>query len=152
MAVRKKWVNATKKEIDGITFDSTLESSMYVMLKQSGLEFDYVGGERALYPIIPEGSYEGGCYERVQKKSPEMKDRKKISGAGYSPDFRAKDESWFIEVKGRKLGDFSMRWKLFKNSMLGRDPQPMLFMPTNTQDCQQVINILKEKQNATKKN
>lgn len=143
----KKWVNSTKVEIDGIMFDSTMESRMYSLLKASGLEFEYIGGGRAEYNLIPDFSYLGGCHERVQKRSKELKDVKKVAGAGYTPDFRAKDESWFIEVKGRKLGDFSMRWKLFKSLMSKREPMPTLFMPVTLEDCKQVIKILKEKQN-----
>lgn len=142
----KKWVNATKITIDGINFDSTRESDMYLLLKSSGLEFEYIGGERAKYPLIDTFNYLGGCFERAQKRSTEMKDVTKVLGAGYTPDFRAKDESWFIEVKGRKLGDFNMRWKMFKKAMSHKEPMPMLFMPVTIEDCKQVIKILKEKQ------
>lgn len=141
----KKWVNSKKTVVDGITFDSGRESDMYRLLKQANIEFDYIGGENAKYPILEELNYDGECYERAQKRSKEMKKVAKVSGAGYTPDFRAKDESWFIEVKGRKLGDFSMRWKLFKAFLSSRDPKPMLFMPVTMGDCIQVINILKDK-------
>lgn len=141
----KKWVNATKVDIDGINFDSTREADMYLLLKSSGLEFEYIGGDRAKYPLIETFNYLGGCYERAQKRSKDLKDVTKVMGAGYTPDFRAKDESWFIEVKGRKLGDFNMRWKMFKKSMSHREPMPTLFMPVTLEDCQQVIKILKEK-------
>lgn len=141
----KKWVNATKTEIDGIIFDSGMEGNMYKLLKSSGIPFDYIGGENAKYPLIPESKYGGECYERAQKRSKEMKNTLKISGAGYTPDFRAKDESWFIEVKGRKLGDFSMRWKLFKFFCSKKEKKPTLFLPTTLDDCKQVIKILKEK-------
>lgn len=150
-APMKKWVNSKKTVIDGITFDSGRESDMYRLLKESGVEFDYIGGENAKYPILDELTYEGECYERAQKRSKEMKSVSKVSGAGYTPDFRAKDESWFIEVKGRKLGDFSMRWKLFKAFLSTREPKPMLFMPVTMGDCIQVINILKEKKDEAKK-
>lgn len=142
---KKKWVNSTKSSQDGITFDSTREQDMYRLLKESGIPFDYIGSERAKYPLIPSFLYLGGSFERSQKRSSEMKDVSKVQGAGYTPDFKAKDESWFIEVKGRKLGDFNMRWKLFKKSMSHREPMPMLFMPVTLGDCKQVIDILKEK-------
>lgn len=144
-APNRKWVNATKTEVDGITFGSGREADMYRLLKEAGIDFDYVGSENAMYPILDEFKYEGECYERAQKRSKEMKTVEKVTGAGYTPDFRAKDESWFIEVKGRKLGDFSMRWKLFKGFLSDRNPKPLLFMPVTVGDCIQVINILKEK-------
>jgi hypothetical protein len=142
---KKKWVNATKAEEDSIVFDSTRERDMYRLLKEAGIPFDYIGGERAKYPIVDSFNYEGESYERAQKKSESLKNVTKVLGAGYTPDFRAKDESWFIEVKGRKLGDFSMRWKLFKQFLSSRTPKPTLFMPVTIGDCKQVIEILKNK-------
>lgn len=144
---RKKWVNSTKITQHGITFDSTLELSMYNLLTEAGIPFKYIGGERAKYTLLEESKYLGGCYERAQKRSAEMKNTQKITSVGYTPDFVGEGESWFIEVKGRKLGDFAMRWKLFKRMMSQREPMPKLFMPTNLEDCKQVIKILKDLKN-----
>ena len=79
-----------------------------------------------------------------------MNDTPKISETGYTPDFVGHNEEWFIEVKGRKVGDFNLRWKLFKRFCNNRDPVPILFMPVTGVDMQQVINILKQKQHARK--
>lgn len=149
---RKKWVNSNKPVFDGHTFESDMELNMYKLLKREGIPFTYIGKENAKYELLDEFYYKGGCYERPQKRSKALKDTQKVSKTGYTPDFVGEDDSWFIEVKGRKLGDFSLRWKLFKHKVSGEDPQPILFMPVTLEDCQQVIQILKNEGYATKKN
>ena len=141
---RKKWVNSNKPTFDGHTFDSDMELHMYILLKKAGIKFQYIGGENAKYTLLEESSYLGGCYERAQKRSAQLRDTKKVSKVGYTPDFVGEGELWFIEVKGRKLGDFNLRWKLFKKKMSIREPIPMLFMPVTKDDCEQVVKILKE--------
>ena len=146
----KKHVNATKQHYDGINFDSTPEMDMYILLKKESIPFKYIGGERAKYKLLEEDTFKGVSYERAQKRSKEMKDTPKISETGYTPDFVGEDEKWFIEVKGRKVGDFNLRWKLFKRFLNDRKPVPFIFMPVTSGDVQQVVNILKEKGYATK--
>lgn len=142
----KKPVNSIKQSYDGIDFDSTPEMDMYILLKKAGIKFNYIGKENSLYKLVPEAKYEAECYERPQKRSPKLKDVRKISGLGYTADFVGENEEWFIEVKGRRLGDFNIRWKLFKKWLNQRDePNPILFMPVTPQDMRQVIDILKEK-------
>lgn len=146
---RKKHVNANKQHYDGIDFDSTPEMSMYILLKRAGIKFKYIGQERAKYKLLTETKYEGESFERPQRRSKQMKDTPKISETGYTPDFVGEDEQWFIEVKGRKVGDFNLRWKLFKRFLNERKHKPLLFMPVTGVDMQQVINILKQKGYAT---
>lgn len=141
----KKWVNSKKVTIDNITFDSTMESYMYRLLKKSGIKFKYIGGERAMYKVLEQSLYKGNCFERAQKRSKELKDTSKIAETGYTPDFVGENEKWFVEVKGRKLGDFNLRWKLFKHKLNNESTvYPTLFMPVTKEDCEQVINILKQ--------
>jgi len=142
---RKKWVNSNKPTHDNITFDSDQELFMYKLLQAANIPFVYIGKENAKYELQKGFEYSGMCYERAQKRSKALRDNRKVSKVGYTPDFSAKDESWFIEVKGRKLGDFSLRWKMFKNRLEGLDKQPMLFMPVTKDDCRQVVEVLKVK-------
>ena len=141
----KKWVNSNKPKKDGIQFDSDRELDMYNLLKQANIKFTYIGKDNAKYKVLEESEYQGECYERAQKRSKLMRDTSKISETGYTPDFVGENEDWFIEVKGRKLGDFNLRWKLFKHFLNNREPKPLIFMPVTTGDCEQVINILKSK-------
>lgn len=137
----KKHVQSKKIVYDGITFQSTLESVMYKLLKKAKIKFSYEGRSYETLSPIELGT---PCYERATKKSKEMIDRRKVTKVSYTPDFIGEDEKWFIEVKGRANESFSIRWKLFKNLVAGWETPPLIFKPTNQMDCEQVINILKQ--------
>lgn len=137
----RKIVNAKKKVVDGIEFASTLESKMYVMLKEAGIEFEYEGKS---YQTFEPFELECECWERATKRSKAMSDRRKVSKVSYTPDFIGKNERWFIEVKGRANESFPIRWKLFKMLVSRWNRPPLIFKPANEVDCQQVIQILKE--------
>ena len=137
----RKIVNAKKETIDGITFASTLESKMYLMLKAAGIKFSYEGKS---YVTFEPFELECECYERATKRSKAMNDRRKVSKVSYTPDFIGDNEEWFIEVKGRANESFPIRWKLFKNMISKWNKRPLIFKPANEADCQQVIQILKE--------
>lgn len=153
MAVRRvkrkgrKIVNAKKKVVDGITFASTLESKMYVMLRDAGIKFDYEGKSYVTFEPL---QLDEQCWERATKRSKSMVDRRKVSKVSYTPDFIGVDEEWFIEVKGRANESFPIRWKLFKNMVNKWKRRPLIFKPTNDADCKQVIEILIENGYGTK--
>ncbi len=139
----RKHVNATKTTIDGITFQSTLESKMYVLLKEAGIPNKY---EDIVYQTMKDSQYDNECWERARRTSKEMSDRRKVTGVKYTPDFVDPNEEWVIEVKGRANESFPIRWKLFKNMVKARRKKsPILFKPMNIADCRQVIQILLEK-------
>ena len=134
----RKVVNAKKKVVDGITFASTLESKMYVMLRDAGIKFQYEGKS---YVTFEPFELEEQCFERATKRSKAMIDRRKVSKVSYTPDFIGMDEEWFIEVKGRANESFPIRWKLFKAMISKWKKKPLIFKPTNDTDCEQVIRI-----------
>lgn len=138
----RKIVNATKVVIDGIQFQSTLEGTMYKLLRDAGITAGY---ESVKYIITEAFVYNSECWERSRKTSPEMTDSTKIRKMEYTPDFVAPDESFVIEVKGRPNERFPVVWKMFKKLVNERERPPMLFMPKSKADCEQVIKILKEK-------
>lgn len=138
----KKVVQSKKVKIDGIQFASTLESEMYKLLKTAKIDFSYEGKQ---YQTFKPFNYEGECWERATKKSKQMVDRRSVTQVRYTPDFIGKGEEFFIEVKGRANESFSIRWKLFKESLIKQGKAPLLFKPMNKQDCVQVIEILKSK-------
>lgn len=135
----RKIVQAKKVTIDGIEFASTLESEMYKLLKLAKIEFSYEGEQ---YQTFKPFKYESECWERATKKSKQMIDRRAVTQVRYTPDFIGKGEEFFIEVKGRANESFSIRWKLFKESLKKQGKAPILFKPMNKQDCLQVIEIL----------
>lgn len=138
----RKVVNSTKTKVDGIEFQSVLESQMYTLLREANIKFGY---ESKKYKTMESGSYQNECWERATRASKRMIDRRKIIGVEYTPDFIADDESWFIECKGRPNESFPIRWKLFKNMLSTWKKPPMIFKPMNLTDCKQVIEILLSK-------
>lgn len=135
-------VRSRKVTIDGITFASNLEATMYKLLKHAGMKFTYEGKS---YETFEPFELEAECWERATKRSRAMIDRRKVAKVSYTPDFIGKDEKWFIEVKGRANESFPIRWKLFKQKISKMDEPPILFKPANKADCEQVIEILKSK-------
>lgn len=140
----RRWVNSTKVSYDGINFDSTLELYMYKLLKEAGIPFSYVGRERGKYTLVEGFEYAQCCYETKGKINKDLVDVDKVLSIGYTPDIMCPNETFFIEVKGRELESFTLRWKLFKKEMMKRDSPPLLFMPKNKKNCEQTILILKE--------
>ena len=139
----RKIVNAKKKVVDGITFQSILETQMYKLLKDANIKFGY---ESKVYNTLDGLQYPSECWERARKNSKSMIDRRKVLGVKYTPDFVAEDESWIIETKGRANESFPIRWKLFKKLLMSKSKKtPIIFKPTNLTDCRQVIEILLEK-------
>jgi hypothetical protein len=145
MAVRRKKarkrgpVNAKKKVVDGITFASGLEATMYILLRDSGIDFNY---EEPTYTIFEEEEYPEACFERARRTSPKMIDRRKVNKITYTPDFVHPNEEWVIECKGRANERFPMVWKMFKSMLSKRKNSPLLFKPANKADCEQVIEEL----------
>lgn len=138
----KKKVNARQTVVGGIKFASELEAEMYKLLVSNGIEFTYEGNQ---YETFKELKLEFECWERATKKSKAMIDRRKVTNVKYTPDFIGKNEEFFIEVKGRANESFSIRWKLFKKSLIDSGKTPLLFKPMNLADCKQVVEILKSK-------
>lgn len=138
----RKIVQAKKVTIDGIQFQSNLEATMYKLLVEAGIEFGY---ETISYIILEPFTYSSSVWERVRRTSKKMIERKAVRKISYTPDFVGRSEEWVIECKGRANESFPLRWKLFKTKMEQREKPPILFMPKTKIDCQQVVEILKEK-------
>ena len=140
----KAWTNAKKIEKFGLLFESKMELFMYELLKQSGIPFTYTESKRSMYKVLDTIKFPES-WERAQRRSKSLKPKLTESAMSYTPDFIGENEEWFIEVKGRKLGNFSIKWRLFKSMLLRREPVPVLFMPEKKEDCEQVIKILRQK-------
>lgn len=136
---RRQIVFAKKQTYDGIKFDSGLEVTMYKLLKKNGFKFEREGKKFVVFSKI---KLTNGCWERPQKRSPEMKDRRNVREVTYTPDFVDIKGRWIIECKGRANEQFPIKWKLFKLYVSQMEKPPMIFIPTNEKDCQQVIEVL----------
>lgn len=143
---RKKGpVVAKKVMFDGITFASGLEKSMYIALKDAGLEFEYEG---KTFELVPSFKFDNISYERQSNGKGDFIDRgnKKVLNISYTPDFIGED--FIIECKGRANDSFPMRWKMFKKFLMDTDSKVMLFKPQTKLECQETVElILKQRSN-----
>lgn len=120
----KKVKNAKHVTIDKIDFLSEFESKCYLLLKASGLKFSY---ESETFVLI-EGFKDPNVFEytfRTKKKMSSLKNKKlkpverKVMIAErtrhYTPDFviEVGNRKIYIEVKGFKTDNFTLKQKLF---------------------------------------
>ena len=142
---RRQITRSKKTKVDGIQFQSKLESHMYLLLKANGIPAGY---ESQKFTII-NGFHAGfSSYEKTPaKKFLHDRGHKKILPITYTPDFvdTQNPPRFIIECKGNPNERFPMVWKLFKRHLHLQGLAPDLFVPRNQKDCQEVINIIKEK-------
>jgi hypothetical protein len=154
--MRKKYskkrgpVTSKKVTIDGITFASNLEKYMYLALKKAKIHALYEG---ETFELISSFDFPFECFERQSNGKGDFADRggKKVLNIKYTPDFIGKN--FIIEVKGRANESFPMRWKLFKKYIAEHKLPPFtLYKPQNQSECDQVVQMILERQRATPKN
>ena len=132
-------VRSKKVIYDGITFASGLEKYMYIALKKAKIKTEYEG---ETYTLINSFDFESDSYERQSNGKGEFTNRgnKKIQPIKYTPDFIGSD--FIIETKGRANESFPMRWKLFKRFINKCYPYVTLYKPQNQKECDQVIELI----------
>lgn len=113
-----------------------------MLLEDANIKFLY----EKTYTLLEEDEYPNIVMLRAQRRSKAMADKRKMSKRVYTPDFIDPNGEWFIETKGYKNESFPWRWRMFLKLLKDTHgiASPMLFMPTNTKDCIQVVDILKK--------
>lgn len=109
----KRKIKSKKAVVDGITFDSTLESFCYKELKRTGIDFQM----QVPYEIIPAFKYNS---ESVRKMI-------------WTPDFYIPSMKLLIECKGLSNESFPLRLKMFKfmYSLANGGTEPMIVILKN---------------------
>jgi hypothetical protein len=132
-------VRSKKVMYDNITFASNLEKYMYIALKKAKIKAQYEG---ETFTLIDGFEFNNKSYERQSNGKGEFTNRgsKKILPIKYTPDFIGKD--FIIETKGRANESFPMRWKLFKRLINISKPRVTLYKPQNQKECDQVIELI----------
>ena len=129
-----------KIKYDGITFDSALECNCYKALIAAGMEFDHHIKHEIFSPFVSTIT----SYDKDERKGKDMYlSTEKFGSLKYSPDFQAKDCSWFIETKGFLRPEAAMRIKLFKMKLTQEGSNAHYFMPRNKKHIDQTIEIIK---------
>lgn len=127
----KKHVQAIKVSEDGIDFASTAERFCYRLLKANGM---YGPGkliyEAKQYVIVDPFTYDGKKYQPIR----------------ITPDFVDETNKIVLEVKGRAVELFSMRWKLMKRHFALTDPTYKSYLTKSNQtDITKIVNEIKAK-------
>lgn len=125
--LNKKIKNATECKIDGITFKSQLEKSIYSTLQQLGFNPQYEPKTFILWegftPITPFYDRETTAQQTKRINSGDLQKGRilihkkgKIIGIRYTPDFyfKYKDLDVYIEAKGIENDLFYIKKKLFR--------------------------------------
>ena len=143
---KKRQITRFKKtKVDGIEFQSKLESHMYLLLKAHKIDSGY---ESTKVTIIDGFMADFSSYEKTPtKKFLHDRGHKKILPITYTPDFvdTQNPPRYIIECKGNPNERFPLVWKLFKRYIKLNDWGTDLFVPRNQKDCLEVIKIIKEK-------
>ena len=108
---------------------------MYSLLKANNIANEYEGEK---FVLIESFKFSNASYERTAKKP--MVDRasgKAVRGITYTPDFVS--DKFIIETKGFKTTSFVLRWKLFKSHLHKNNDNRVIYMPSNSKECDIVI-------------
>lgn len=125
---------------DGIKFDSALECNCYKALMAAGITFDH----HVKHEIFPKFTSSIISYDKDERKGKDMYlSSERFGSMSYTPDFQAKDCSWFIETKGFLRPEAAMRIKLFKMYLSKEGNEAHYFMPRNKKHIDQTIEIIK---------
>jgi len=146
----KKVRNATPLKYNGIQFKSKLELYCYKKLKEAKLLFQY---EENKFELMPSFTFENDSYELFKRKGVRTfgLQRPLIRSINYTPDFvgtyafNPEIIGWIIETKGNPNDAFPLRWKLFKYYIYRNDLLLDLYMPRNQKQVDEVIEIIKSK-------
>lgn len=128
-----------KIKYDGISFDSGLECNCYKALKAANIEFDH-HIKHELFSKFTSSVLSYGSDERRGKDM--YMSTENFGNMAYTPDFQAKDESWFIETKGFLRPDAAIRIKLFKMRLTQDGKNALFLMPRNKRHIDQAIQII----------
>lgn len=125
----KKHVNSTKIEEDGIKFDSKSELFCYKLLKSNNLHNKLLR-EPTTFTVVEGPRYKG----------------EKLRDIVVTPDFIDEDKKIILEIKGRALPDFKMRWKLLKIYLYNNNLNYDIYLIKSTQtEITKVVNEIKTK-------
>lgn len=123
MQQNKKVRNATKIEVDGITFKSKLEAYTYKKLKEAKINAEY---EQHRYELLPAFTFGGKKYRPMT----------------YLPDFVG--DNFVIECKGYPNEAWPLREKLFRYYLCSNNIGVNFYIVHNQKEVDELIKKLKK--------
>lgn len=133
----RRLIKANKTTYKGKKFQSRLESYMFKLLDDNGIDARY---EEESFTIINSFYFPFSSYEKTLGSSSKIlldKGNKTHLGIKYTPDFIIKngEQQIIIECKGLATDVFSMRFKLFKKWCIDTNKDVVIFVPRNQSQC-----------------
>lgn len=147
--------NATRLEINGITFRSKLEAFTYQKLKENGInDFEYENNKFVLQHAFTFTSRSTESFEKTERST-----GTKLKGFGetkpeireitYLPDFCCidpfKKTGWIIECKGYSNDAFPIKLKMFKKMLTDQGFNIDYYLPNNQGNVLKSIEAIKTK-------
>lgn len=132
--------NATKVEYKGLHFKSKLEYFMYKLFEENNIPVDY---EKKVF-LCQEG-FTTGCNVWVKDSNNLRLRSKVIRPVTYTPDFVDKAGRFIVECKGKENDAYPLRIKMFLYQLKQDGVEYDFYEPRNHQQCQHVIDLIKQK-------
>jgi hypothetical protein len=139
--------NAQKVIYDEIQFQSNLEKNMYILLRDSGMQFnkDFFY-EKAFVTLVEPFIITNEIWINKKSTKTYLMDSKSVRKMIYTPDFTENIDptkaKWIIETKGNPNESFPLRFKLFKLWLSKNNPTCKVYVPSNKTQCEQTINLI----------
>lgn len=121
---RKRKPPKIKKIIqNGIKFDSKLEQYFYNLLKKEKIPFVF----QEKFILLEKFRYNNSAVREMT----------------LTVDFSLPADDIIIDTKGFQRNDNKIKWKLLKKHLLDNGREPIILMPKNQKQCQEVIKMIK---------
>jgi|TARA_R100000734_G_scaffold19149_2_gene18624 hypothetical protein len=120
---RKKGTKIKKVMQDGIKFDSKLELYFYNLLKKEKIPFIF----QEKFVLLQKFRYNGSAVREMT----------------LTVDFSIPQHDMIVDTKGFQRNDNKIKWKLLKRHLLDNNREPLILMPKNQKQCQEVITLIK---------
>lgn len=145
----KKVKGATECSEDGIPFKSIWEKTVYIMLRDAGLNPKYEDTkiilQESFSPKVP-------FYTRVKKSKSKRKkpsgfinNTDKVRAITYSPDFTVyyNNKTYFIEAKGMKTDSYQIKVKLYRKWLEENCKTSVAFEVYTVKNVKETIQMIK---------
>tara|TARA_R100001463_G_scaffold52752_1_gene103628 strand:+ start:692 stop:1090 length:399 start_codon:yes stop_codon:yes gene_type:complete len=120
---RKKGAQIKKVIQNGIKFDSKLELYFYNLLNKERIPFVF----QEKFILLEKFRYNNSAVREMT----------------LTVDFSLPADDIIVDTKGFQRNDNKIKWKLLKKHLLDNGREPIILMPKNQKQCQEVIKIIK---------
>ena len=122
LSSNRKVKNAVKSVVDGVSFDSRLEKTMYDLLAGAGIKFEF----QKVFVLQDSFRYRGEAIRAIK----------------CIVDFYLPDRDLIIDTKGYANDVSPIKYKMLKRFLVDRGLSYNIIMPKNKRECKLTLNKL----------